>query len=320
MTGDYRERTSLTGYKMMAARGGIILALFVGPLLFRSQPDLAQGFRVLGVAVGVFITATGLWAFYATRNAPRIQSVTRRFSIRAEYDAVIGNPPFRALWLTFLMQNLAIGASSTALIYFVVYVMRMDPKAAGPFLSIGGIAAALATPAWVVIAQRLGKRAAYFCALGGAAVMAATLAFVSPGLGGLLFIALAIAGAADAGAQLVPNAMVPDTVEVDQARTGERREGSLFGVWGFCRKLGMTTGAFLVSLALSGVGFIQGAAALAQPDEVLMGIRVIYAGLPFGLWIAAMFALTRYSLTEAKFNALKAEILAKRSAPGGLAD
>ena len=280
MTGDYRERTGLTGYKMMAARGGIILALFVGPLLFRSQPDLAQGFRVLGVAAGVFITATGLWAFFATRNAPRIQSVAHRFSIRAEYDAVIGNPPFRTLWLTFLLQNLAIGASSTALIYFVVHVMRMDPKAAGPFLSIGGISAAIATPVWVLITRRLGKRAAYFCALGGAAIMAGALALVAPGLGGLLFAALAIAGAADAGTQLVPNAMVPDTVEVDQARTGERREGALFGVWGFCRKLGMTTGAFLVSLALSGVGFIQGAAPLAQPHAALVGIRLAIARLP----------------------------------------
>ena len=315
MTGDYQERTSLTGYKMMAARAGIILAVFVGPLLFRSTADLAQGFRVLGVVAGLFIAVTGLWAFFATRDAPRIVSVAHRFSIQAEYRAVLGNGPFRALWFTFLMQNLAIGAASTALIYFLVNVMRMDPKSAGPFLSISGFTAAVATPFWVLITRRLGKRTAYFCALGACAATAGALAFIAPGLAGLLFVALMIAGAADAGTQLAPNAMLPDTVEVDQARTGERREGALFGVWGFCRKLGMTTGAFLVSLALSAVGFLQGVAPSLQPHGALLGIRVIYAGLPCGLWIAAIFALTRYSLTEANFNALKAEILAKQGVP-----
>jgi GPH family glycoside/pentoside/hexuronide:cation symporter len=109
--------------------------------------------------------------------------------------------------------------------------------------------------------------------------------------------------------------MVPDTVEVDQARTGIRREGALFGAWGFCRKLGMTAGAFLVSLALAGFGFVQGAGPDAQSAEALFGIRAIYTGVPLGLWLAAIAFLMRYDLTEARFNALKAEILARQNAP-----
>ncbi|MEA3001488.1 MAG: glycoside/pentoside/hexuronide:cation symporter, family [Sphingomonadales bacterium] len=312
MTTDYRERIGLTGYKMMAARIGIILALFAGPLIFRSQPRLDAGFRLLGLSVGAFILVSGLWAFFATARAPRIDSVLHRFSLGAEYRAIVGNKPFRTLWLVFLLQNLAIGASSTTLIYFVVYAMAMDAQAAGPFLAIAGITAAIATPAWVLIGRRLGKKPAYFVALGLAALFAAAVALVAPGMATLLFILLALVGAADAGTQLLPNSMVPDTVEVDQARTGERREGALFGAWGFCRKLGMTLGAFLVSLALQAIGFHPGAA--TQPHDAVLGIRLIYAGLPCLLWLGAMLLLTRYQLTEARFNALKAEILAARAA------
>ena len=312
MTTDYRQRISLTGYKMMAARIGIILSLLVGPLIFRAGDDLAQGFRYLGTTAGLFILVTGLWAFFATEKAPRIDSVAHRFSLSAEYRAIIGNRPFRILWLVFLMQNLAIGASATTLIYFIIYVVGIDAQQAGPFLAIGGIAAAIATPAWVFAARRLGKRRAYFASLGGAATLAALVSIVSPGMGTVLFALLAIAGAADAGTQLVPNSMVPDTVEVDEARTGERREGALFGAWGFCRKLGMTLGAFLVSLALAAVGFEQSAAAGQQSADALAGIRLIYAALPCGLWLAAMVVLTRYDLSEARFNAIKAELLARR--------
>lgn len=311
MTADYRQRISLTGYKMMAARIGIIMALFVGPLIFRSQEDLAAGFRLLGLAAGAFILVSGLWAYFATAAAPRIDSVAHRFSLGAEYRAIVSNKPFRTLWLTFLMQNLAIGASSTTLIYFIVYVMRMDAQAAGPFLAVGGIAAALATPLWVVAAKALGKRRGYFAALTFAALMAALLGLIGPGMALILFATLAVAGAADAGTQLLPNSMVPDTVEVDQAQTGERREGALFGAWGFCRKLGMTLGAFLVSLALAAVGFNEGAAPASQAAGIADGIRLIYAGLPCALWLIAMLLLTRYDLSEERFDALKAEIRAR---------
>jgi GPH family glycoside/pentoside/hexuronide:cation symporter len=312
MTTDYRQRINLTGYKMMAARVGIILALFVGPLIFRSTADLVGGFRRLGLSVGAFILVSGLWAFFATARAPRIDHVVHRFSLAAEYRAIAGNKPFRTLWFTFLLQNLAIGASSTTLIYFVIYAMGMDAKASGPFLAVGGIAAAVATPAWVLIGRRLGKRGGYFIALGAAALLAAAVALIAPGMGALLFVILAVAGAADAGTQLLPNSMVPDTVEVDQARTGERREGALFGAWGFCRKLGMTLGAFLVSLALAAIGFKQGA--IAQPPNAVLGIRLIYAALPCLLWLGAMLLLIRYRLTESRFNELKAEILAAEAA------
>lgn len=317
MTTDYRQRISLTGYKMMAARIGIILALFLGPLIFRSRDTLAEGFRFLGASAGLFILITGLWAFFTTRDAPRIDAVVHRFSLRAEYSAIVGNKSFRILWVVFLFQNLAIGASSTTLIYFIIYAMRMDAQLAGPFLAVGGIAAAVATPAWVLIARRLGKRRAYFVALAAAALLAGLISFITPGMAVVLFVLLAIMGAADAGTQLVPNSMVPDSVEVDEVQTGERREGALFGAWGFCRKLGMTLGAFLVSLALAGVGFRQGASAALQPTDAVTGIRLIYAALPCGLWVAAMFALTRYDLTEAKFNAIKAELLARRIAAVG---
>lgn len=316
MTTEYRQRINLTGYKMMAARIGIIMALFVGPFIFRSTDDLASGFRLLGVSAGLFILVTGLWGFFSTKDAPRIDSVAHRFSVRAELDAVVGNKPFRTLWLTFLCQNLAIGASATTLIYFITYVMQMDPRLAGPYLAVGGIASALATPIWVYVARALGKRRAYFVALGGAALLAGCISFIAPGMAVLLFVLLAIAGMADAGTQLVPNSMVPDTVEVDEARTGERREGALFGAWGFCRKMGMTLGAFLVSLALAAAGFEQGLPAAAQSPDALLGIRLIYAALPCFLWLLAMAVLTRFDLTEDRFNAIKAELLARRTTAG----
>ncbi len=313
MTSSYKERTTLTGYKMFAARLGGVISAFAAPLIFGSQATITEGFRLLGISVGAFMVVTGLWAFFATANAPRIEKTPERFSLREEIAAIVENRSFRTLWVAFLMQNLAIGASATALIYFVTQVMRISPQHAGLFMASGALTALIATPIWVAIGRRIGKQRGYFIGLALVAAMTIPILMMAPGQSMILLAVLVIAGIGDAATQLFPNAMAPDTVEVDEIKSGLRREGAIFGAWGFCRKLGMTAGAFLVSLALAAIHFVPGSPPHAQPSEALTGIRLIYAALPLGLWLAAMLAFSRYDLTEARFEAIKAQIRLKAS-------
>lgn len=307
-TSDYRERTNLTGYKMVAARAGIVLSVTLGPFIFMSQASLAAGFRLLGFVSGAFIVATTLITFFTTRRAPRIEHPAHRFSIRDELNSLAGNRPFRTLWLVFLLQNLAVGTSATTLIYLITFVMRADAKVVGPLVATGSIVGLLVTPLWVLLARRLGKRRGYFAGMGIAAIMSLPALFIPPEWYLVLFVVLMITGVGDAATQLFPNSMVPDTVEVDELRTGMRREGAIFGAWSFCRKLGMAAGAFLVSIGLSAVGFVSGAAPAAQSAQALLGIRLVYSLLPFTLWVTAMLVLRRYELSETRFNEIKAQI------------
>lgn len=313
MSSDYRQRIELTGYKMMAARAGIILALFVSPIVIGWGASPAQGFRMLGVIAAIFMLVTGWIGYFATARAPRSAGEVRAFALRQEFDAIRTNVPFRNLWFVFLAQNLAIGASATALIYFLTYHMQVVGQTAGLLLATGAIAAAFATPLWIWLARRRGKSRTYHLGIALSAAIILALGLVQPGMAVLLFILLAINGVVDGGTQLLPNSMVPDTVEADEAITGERREGALFGAWGFCRKLGMTLGAFAVSLALAAVGFAEGASPAAQTPAALTGIRLIYVGVPLISWLMAMALLSRYDLDEARFAELK-QIIARRNA------
>lgn len=316
MTRSYKERTSLTGYKMFAARLGGVVCAFGAPVIFGSQASLADGFRILGALIGAFMIVTGLWAFFATARAPRIETTPERFSIADEIRAVIENRSFTTLWIAFLLQNLAIGASATALIYFVTQVMRVPPQQTALYMSIGGVVALAVTPIWVAIGRKIGKQRGYYTGLTITAAMTIPALFIAPSQAPLLLVVLVIAGLGDAATQLFPNAMAPDTVEVDELRSGLRREGAIFGAWGFCRKLGMTGGAFIVSLALAVVQFAPGTPPNLQPEGAITGIRFIYAVIPLVLWLAALAAFTRYDLTEARFEALKAEIAEIKRTPG----
>ena len=306
MTGSYRERLNLTGYKMMAARFGIILSAIVSPLIFNSQETLAEGFALLGAVGGIFITATGLVAVITTSAAPRTDASPSRFSLREEMAAVIQNRPFAVLFIVFMFQNLAIGASATTLIYFITITMSVTPNLIGPLFAVAGITALIATPGWVIVGGRIGKKPAYARAIMINMAVALAVFFLPPSLAMLLFAIYAINGVADAGNQLMPNSMVPDTVEVDELQNGVRREGAIFGAWAFCRKAGMAGGAFLASVCLSLFGFVSGIG--EQSETAQLGIRVAFSLLPLVLWLIAFKLLARFELDEAGYNKIKSRL------------
>lgn len=313
MTGSYKERTTLAGYKMLAARLGGVIAAFAAPKIFGSTPDLDYGFRILGVSCGIFMCFTGLWAFFATKHAHQTTCKVKVFSLSEEIAAVKNNQSFRKLWGAFFIQNLAIGAQATALIYFIVQVIQIPPKDAGQFMSSGAIAALIATPIWVLFGKKIGKKNGYYIGIIGSLILAIPALFLGHGHAQYLLLILIIAGFTDAATQLFPNAMVPDTVEADELKTGLRREGAIFGAWGFARKLGMTGGAFIVSQLLSLIHFKSGVNPSLQPPEVIFGIRMIYVILPSILWAIAFFALMKYDLNEDRFEQIKREINSQRS-------
>lgn len=312
MTADYRARTLLVGYKMMAARAGIVLAVIAAPWFFTSGDTLADGFASMGIAAGAVMILSGLWAFFATAQAPQITRPIQHFSLKLEYQALKENRPFLILWLVFLCQNIAVGATATLQIYLVIFVMKVDQALVGTMVAISAISAMLATPLWVRLARRHGKRRIYFISMGMAVVLAIPVLFLPAGWPVALFTLFLLAGIADAATQLCPNAMVPDTVEYDEARSGERREGAIFGTWLLARKLGMALGAFAISLVLTLFGFQAGVDPAGQSESALTGIRLAYTLVPGSIWLVAMILLRFYTLDEDTFNSLRGKMAAAK--------
>ncbi len=313
MTNNYKERTSLIGYKSIAARLGILIVLFAVPTVFANSENLAVGFRLVGIGFGVFIVLTGLTSFYLTKDVPRFIQPVSKFTVRDELKAVRENKPFRALWTVFLFQNLAIGASATSLLYMLTLVINVERNSIGSFMAVSAVVGTIATPFWVFFGRKMEKRKGYYIALILSLLALIPFLFIQPNATTSLFFMLVFVGIADAATQLFPNAMVPDTVEVDELQTGERREGTIFGAWAFCRKFGMTAGAFLVSLMLSAFGLVKGGELDVQPESALLGIRLSYSLLPMTLWIIALLLLHRYKLSGENFNAIKKQIVEKQS-------
>ena len=312
MTQSYKERISLAGYKMVAARVGILFAGGLGPVLYNSKDNLLEGFSYMGLVFGAAMTITGLITFYLTRNVPRIEAVSHSIDLRAEMAALWANLPFRILFFGFLFQNIAIGSSATMLVYFLTFAMLIDASLIGPLMLVAGVTSTLVTPVWVMVAGRLGKKETYLLGLTLAIVMALPGLVLPAEYYYLLFAIYFLSGISDAVNQLMPTSMIPDTVEADEVRTGKRREGTIFGAMAFCRKLGMAFGAFFASWILQVAGFIGGGMTPEmQTESGLLGIRIAYTLLPALLWLGAMMIVRQYALGEQQFDLIKNEIREK---------
>lgn len=301
LTGDYDARTRLLTWRVVVLSVAILLFGAGGPLLRRvGGDDEAIGYLVMAVVAGVVI---GAGMLVATTVAPRGTTVAPRArrSIRAGYaeglDALRRSRPFRDLLATFVLQGLATGVMLAGANYVAVWVLESEDALTFLFLALIG-PAILCAPLWGRLARRIGKERSFVFASALFAMAAASLIGMLWAPGAWVYAPVALAGAAYAGMQSLPMAMLPDVISHDARTHGDGRAGSFGGVWTAGETAGMALGATLLTLVLAATGYLEstGSAAVDQPDAALAGITLSFSLLPAALVLLSLVPLWRYPL------------------------
>jgi len=94
-----------------------------------------------------------------------------------------------------------------------------------------------------------------------------------------------------------PWSMMPDVIEVDQAKTGERHEGIYFGMNSFLQKFSGAIGIAASGWALKLYGYVPNA---VQTQHALFGIRFFFAIVPVVAFAVALPLLIWYPITRQK--------------------
>ena len=284
MTSDPRERTELVAYKEIAARVGVLGALLLTPRLLASAESPIAGFRTIGAIFGGVIIASGIFAFFATAKARSTASVAKHLSFTAQFNALRGNRPFVFVTSAFLFVNMGDAVFAGSLVYYVTEVLHWNASAVGALYPVSSVAGIVAAPIWATAANRWGKAAACRITLAGLTICCALPLLFSANGSWLMYPFMALYGAFNTGSRLLPNAMVPDTVEIDQKQTGDRREGAMFGAFVFVQQSGFAVGGFVLSLLLT-LADVHGAQPISSADR-LTGVALCFtvaAGLLYGM-------------------------------------
>jgi Na+/melibiose symporter-like transporter len=203
---------------------------------------------------------------------------------------------------SYVAINLLMGVA----IYFLTYVMDFSDSMSSLALLVFVVAGTAWLPLIEAAAKRYGKRwaLAAFMIL-WAAVMAGGTPLLDPRTPLLFWLFLLVSPAGGVAATLLTWAMIPDCTEVDEFKTGLRREGLYYGIATFVQQAAVALALWFMGAYLGWIGYV---ADRPQPRGSLLGIKLLFGGGTALFALVTLVLALRLPLTRDKHAALRAAI------------
>jgi Na+/melibiose symporter-like transporter len=297
-------RTRIMVWRIVFLTLGILVAGGAAPLVVSAAGGGRTGYGAMGLTVGLVIAAVLLVPALGTRWV-RSRPGPEPLGLVAAFRTARGNRAFFALLASFVLQAAAVAIMLAAAPYVATY--RLGGYGLTSMLFVCLVApSAVAVPLWAKAAGRWGRLRCLTFATCGYAVGAVAL-FPAAGSGsGTAAIALTLAlcgllGVCYAALQVLPLALLPDTVHADRARTGQVQSGAFTGLWTAGETVGLAAGPGAYSIALAATGFVSSTLnhPVAQTATARTGILLGFSLVPALLMLLSLPALRAYGRRRA---------------------
>lgn len=341
MTEDYHERTRIMSFRTLFGTVGLLIGTAVAPVLLsigsgiaadaaQTTPEIlrppgdvacvmgaeggarpqgtAEGYAFMAFWLGIIVFVSMALCFMGTAKARFTQRTESYPSLWAQLKLVMDNRPFVLLAAAKTLQLTGVTAFALALPFLAQYVLNMNAASLGMFFGVYTLGSLLALPAWLALSRRIGKKKSYIYATVFFIVSDLLLLAGSPESLPLVYAVGFLVGLAAAGLILFGVSMLPDTMEYDYRRTGEKREGVYAGVWSTVEQSSAAIATLIAGLVLSAAGFIETTAGqvACQPQSAITVIRMNAAVVPAVMMALSLLLLMRYDLSKEKLDALAA--------------
>ncbi|MEL7545756.1 MAG: MFS transporter [Pseudomonadota bacterium] len=328
LTPDYHERTRLMGVQNFIGQ----LAYFIPPWLLLIMQydvvfdDMVDGAAGTAVVIGMFVLAVGILPAIFLRerthhqmgdgDGPRdrgsfVQSAVRNVvGFATGFLAALRFVPFLKLCLaTFLVFNGFILISSFQTYVIIYYVFSGDQVRGAEYAGYAGTVGTLST--FLVIGfvtwlgTRVGKRTAFGVATAVSMVGYGLKWFCyNPDIPVLVILPAPLIAFGLGGLFTLMPAMIADVVDLDELKSGERREGMFGSIYWWVVKLGMAAALAGGGILLNATGFdvaLEG----NQTADTIVWLRLFDAFIPvicsgIAIWTVATFSITQNRAHEVR--------------------
>ena len=323
LTLDYDERTSLSSFRIFFSVVSSLVCAVLPLEIVKAAPDVRSGYITMGLGFGAFFALPFIATVISTRERPAFQRDVRPFRWREAFLEPFRVRTFVHALLMYLLAFIAIDAIMSVVIYYMKYFLGRGDETnyvTGTLL----LAEIAALPFYNWLSRRTNKRVGYVV---GATIWIVTMLFsfavVPAAPGFLVYVFAALVGLGVGGIVVMIYAIFPDIPDVDELKTGRRREGVYSSMIAFTRKLSGAVALFLVSNSLALAGYVvpvekvvEGATRLVeqpQSETFILTMRLIFALVPIVLVASSLFVALRYPLTTKVHRRLRRVLEARRS-------
>jgi GPH family glycoside/pentoside/hexuronide:cation symporter len=317
ITKNPNERASLAAWR----QGGATLGLLLCTVGFVPVMDLVEGNSQLGyIVAATLFSLVGLffmWCCYAGVKeryveAPAVHnaqgSAQKKPGILQSFRAIAGNRPLFILCIANLCTLGAFNVKLAIQVYYTQYVLN-DPILLSymGFFSMGCIFIGVFLMPMAV--RKFGKKTVY---LGGLAIWIVgdvlNYMYGDTSVTFVLYSCLAFFGSAFVNS--LNWALVSDTVEYGEWRTGIRSEGTVYTGFTFFRKVSQALAGFFPGWMLTQIGYVPN---IAQAAHTIEGLRELIFIYPAALALTTIVAMgCFYNLNETMYVKIVGEIEARK--------
>lgn len=316
MTNDYDERTSIQSYKGVVISIGSVVGSAVPMLLVeyfsKLTGSMTSGWAWMAATLGILSTLFILLSWVGTKDTEPILSEfhkeKKEMGFLERYKIIFSNRPYRyiiGMYLTSVMGNTLSGA---IVVYFCLYYIGFDMTTMSLYFAIFTGGGVIFAPLVNVVTQKIGKRLAFMTFLGFWSLIFCAFILLQPG-DKIFMMGLGLMGSIGWIAMwIITWSMIGDATEVDEWKSGQRREGLYFGFAQLIQKGGAALTMSISGWILSVYGYVPN---MEQSAEAIKGIRLgssIYCAIPT---VLAVIICYFYPLSEKKHSALRQAIAAR---------
>ncbi|TLN22745.1 MFS transporter, partial [bacterium] len=298
LTYDYDERTSLISVRMIFT----VLGYILGAALTTAVAGFFIGlgwtknaaYSGMGAVFGAVAVITLLVTIFGVRERPNPDLQPAKMPALPQIKHVLRNRPFVQYMIMSTIISISFTLLTSLLPYYLSYHLKMaDQTSFVLFVMLATIGVFLLPWRWV--STKMSKGPAYALGLAIACVAILGAFFLPPEPTPLIYAVAFVAGLGFSAQYVFPWSMIPDVIEVDQAKTGERHEGVYFGINSFLGKLTGALGIAASGWALKLYGYVANA---EQTPHALFGIRFFFAIVPVIAFAVALPLLIWYPINR----------------------
>jgi len=312
LTSNYDERTSLTTYRMFFSILGSLVAFTVPLLIVGSfRPENADRVLLMGVIFGIVSAIPLLGVFFGTRERHEFSELEQP-GLKESLKAAAHNRPFIFSMVIFLLTWVSVDILQTSLLYFIKYVVQREGDS-DLIMAVIFVTAMCVLPFWEFMSRKLNKRIAYAIGIAFWAVVQIFLILLGPSTDLPVLLGLCVlAGIGVSSAHVLPWSIIPDAIEWDEWKTGERHEGMFYSLVTLSQKIASSIAIPLILLMLQITGYVPGAA--EQPANALLGIRLAIGPIPAVLLCGGIVFALLYPLGRDSHRQIVKELEERRKA------
>tara|TARA_B110000902_G_scaffold264792_1_gene347205 strand:- start:567 stop:2393 length:1827 start_codon:yes stop_codon:yes gene_type:complete len=269
-------------------------------------------FTICALVPGIFIKSKStLNEDYSPLNLKNIGNSLKE--IGSGFSSAFKMKPFRKLCIaTFLVYNAFMTIASFSFFIIVYHLFEGDAGAAGIWPTLFGCLGALGTTFLVIpivtrMSKNMGKKKAFLISQGISVLGYIMLWFLFiPGKPYMFIFALPFFSFGIGSLFVLMMSMTADVIDLDELKTGLRREGTFGAIYWWMVKFGFAIAGGLSGVIMSSVGFDSGVT--VQPEGAIDGLRLSFSGIPILGTVIAMLVMRNYSVTEESAGIVRAEL------------